>query len=52
MYDFNMCGGSIKSEGYSSTMTTKKQHRDAVQSRCDDKLKKEKQLESVTAPRN
>lgn len=31
---------------------SKKQHRDAIQSRCDDRLKKEKQLESVTTPLN
>lgn len=48
---FHMYGGSI-SEEYSSTMTIKKQHIDAIQSRCDDRLKKEKQLESVTAPLN
>ena len=46
-----MYGGSI-SEEYSGTMTTKKQHIDAIQSRCDDRLKKEKQLGSVTAPLN
>lgn len=39
-----MYGGSI-SEEYSRTMTTKKQHIDAIQSRCDDRLKKREAAE-------
>lgn len=41
VYTFHMYGGSI-SEQYGSTMTTKKQHIDAIQSRCDDRLRKKK----------